>query len=71
VLRRFCALYNLVENTAATPEEQSQRVLLFLVCAESRYLSYLQLLEFHYLNGQYEGKAPPLPPWYVFDILIN
>jgi hypothetical protein len=40
-------------------------VQLFLACAESRYLSYLQLLEFHYQNGQHQGRSPPLPPWYA------
>jgi hypothetical protein len=67
VLRRFSALYNLVENSggAVSEEQKAQLVELFLVCAESRYLSYLQLLELHYQTGQYEGKPLPLPPWYA------
>lgn len=70
VLRRFCALYNLVEKSVGSTkdEDKAANVELFLVCAESRYLSYLQLLELHYKTGQYQGRPLPLPPWYPFPI---
>jgi len=63
VLRRFCSLYNLVENSGGTTkdEDKARQVELFLVCAESRYMRYLQLLELHYKNGQ--RKPLPMPPW--------
>jgi len=66
VLRRFSALYDLVENSAASDgaHVKATQVELFLVCAESRYLSYLHLLELHCKTRQYAGKALPLPPWY-------
>jgi len=66
VLRRFSALYNLVENSAGSDggNVKATQVELFLVCAESRYLSYLDLLELHCKTRQYAGTALPLPPWY-------
>jgi len=65
VLRRFCALYNLIENSggATKDEDKARQVELFLSCAESRYLRYLQLLELHYKSGQ--RRDLPMPPWYA------
>jgi hypothetical protein len=71
VLRRFCALYNLVESAggAVTEDARTERVARFLVCAESRYLSYLQLLEFQYASGRFESKQFSLSPWY--PLILN
>ena len=43
-------------------EERALNVELFLVSAESRYLSYLLLIE-DYLENNFGSRSWPLPPW--------
>jgi hypothetical protein len=65
-------LYDVIENTGGnTAEEKAKALQIFLVCAESRYVRYLSLLESlakSIRKPSAEGihdfsKAMPLPPW--------
>jgi len=71
VLCRFYALYNVVEK--GDPDEDGvNTVEKFLLCAESRYVRYLRLLENFVKSINLEGtelikefnRTMPLPPWY-------
>jgi hypothetical protein len=73
ILRRFCALYDIVESTGGnTAEDKAKALQGFLVCAEARYVRYLSILETFakaIRKPSAEGihdfsKTMPLPPWY-------
>ena len=77
VLRRFCSLYDAVEQTANSFSVSKSEILSrFLVSAEARYIRYLSLLE-DWLEKEKEMLSPdtniideiPLPPWYSLDII--
>jgi hypothetical protein len=68
LLHRFCALYEAVEATAWDEEGKARAVQQFLVCAESRYIHYLEILDDfirnHWGAGSTLADSMPLPPWY-------
>ena len=78
LLRRFCALYDAIENIAdVANKDRNEFVQTFLVCAEFRYVRYLSLLE-SFLNTiniqdgeelvhQFSNNMP-LPPWYIIHL---
>jgi hypothetical protein len=73
VLRYFCGLFDVVESNGTTTSEKARLVQQFLVCAESRYIRYLALLdEFAYdFTNDHEGpfnQTMPLPPWYLHEM---
>lgn len=65
ILRRFYDLFEVSGNLSNVGIEK------FLVCAEARYIRYLQLLDTHVSTfGRQEkpfSQAMPLPPWYTFS----
>jgi hypothetical protein len=68
VLRRFCDLYRSVESLALSVDDKPRRVQQFLVCAEARYIRYLNLLD--EIASQIPDELEicfkdvmPLPPW--------
>jgi hypothetical protein len=73
LLRRFCALYEIVEAKGTDAAEKAKLVQRFLVCAESRYRHYLMILDEHIkeFDGKDKGlkgaatlaQTMPLPPW--------
>jgi hypothetical protein len=79
LLRRFCALYSAVEGVSNDQKSKTLAVRKFLVCAESRYIDYLSLVEKFAANialplerecttdeviHQF-NQTMPLPPWDV------
>ena len=76
VLRRFCSLYNAVEQSAASLSlSKSEALTRFLISAEARYIQYLSLLD-NWLSTEKELISPdttfideiPLPPWYPITL---
>jgi hypothetical protein len=75
-LRHFVALYNAVEAKDAENTGSVKLVQQFLVCAEARYVMYLDLLEQffskpgHRSEKQAMSEVMPLPPWYFYYVKV-
>lgn len=69
-------MYSSIESQTPDTEEQAKLVQQFLVCAESRYIRYLALLDdfSRNFNAENQGttssfaEAMPLPPWYCISL---
>ena len=72
-------MYNAIESQVADKAEKAKLVQQFLVCAESRYIRYLALLDEFTKTFEAENQrtsrelveAMPLPPWSTFVNLAN